>query len=132
MWRLAVALFLGFAAPAPAGTGDPGPSVRRGHVDASRRTAEARRLFRSGAALVREARWADALTAFERSLALRPHAVTIYNIAACERALGRYARAATLYLHALSMTAADGGGLNDALRSEAGARVAEMLGLLVS
>ena len=35
----------------------------------------------------------EAIAAFERSQALRPHPLTVYNIGACERALGRYTRA---------------------------------------
>jgi len=54
---------------------------------------QARELYLDGLKHVREAHWGDALAAFERSRALRPHAMTTYNIGACERALGRYTRA---------------------------------------
>ena len=54
---------------------------------------QARELYLDGLRHVREAHWGDALAAFERSRALRPHALTTYNIGACERALGRYTRA---------------------------------------
>src|SRR5262249_2464224 len=46
-----------------------------------------------GASLVREAKWSEALASFERSFALVAHPVTLFNIAACERALGNYTRA---------------------------------------
>lgn len=50
---------------------------------------DARVAFREGAALIEQAEWATALGAFERSLALRPHALTLYNIGVCQRFLGR-------------------------------------------
>ncbi len=49
----------------------------------------ARTAFREGAALVEQSEWASALTAFERSLQIRPHALTLYNIGVCQRFLGR-------------------------------------------
>jgi hypothetical protein len=55
--------------------------------------ATARLHFGRGAELVQDARWADALAEFERSFDLVPHPVTLFNVAACERAMGRYARA---------------------------------------
>ncbi len=56
-------------------------------------TVSARREFVAAADFVREAKWGEALGAFERSAALRPHALTTYNIGACHRALGHYVRA---------------------------------------
>lgn len=53
----------------------------------------ARQAFLRGTELVRDARWAEALAAFEEAEATIPHAITIYNIGACERALGRYTSA---------------------------------------
>lgn len=55
--------------------------------------AEARERFRQGVEFVKQAKWSEALDAFDASRALRPHAVTTFNIGACERALGRYTRA---------------------------------------
>src|SRR5881392_4012959 len=63
--------------------------------------ADARQKFVEGAALVKNAQWADAETAFEESARLHPHAVTTFNIGACERAMGRYTRARALFRHAL-------------------------------
>lgn len=62
----------------------------------------ARALYGEGLELVKKAQWSDALSAFERSYALRPHAMTTYNIGACERALGRYTRARVALLRALA------------------------------
>ena len=39
----------------------------------------ARQAFRDGAALVEQSEWAGALAAFERSLSIRPHALTLYK-----------------------------------------------------
>jgi hypothetical protein len=55
--------------------------------------AEARAEFARGAELVRQAKWAEALAAFEKSHAERAHPVTLFNVGACERALGSYTRA---------------------------------------
>ena len=67
---------------------------QRGAPDA---TGEARRLYQRATQLVDAAQWYEALGLFERSYQLRPHAVTLFNIAVCERALGRYTRARAVY-----------------------------------
>jgi hypothetical protein len=72
--------------------------------------AQARALFNEGTDGARRGEWRLALTAFERSVALHPHAVTTYNIGYCERALGRYTRARKLFAGALAENAAHGGG----------------------
>src|SRR5689334_11653313 len=51
---------------------------------------EARARFDEGAKLAEVGRYDDALSSFARSHALRPHAVTTYNMATCERALSHY------------------------------------------
>jgi hypothetical protein len=58
---------------------------------------------------VKNARWGEALAAFERSAELRPHPLTTFNIGACERALGRYTRARTTLTKALAANDASGG-----------------------
>ena len=63
--------------------------------------AKARASFSEGTDLVAKARWGEALAAFERARELRNHPITTYNMAACERALGRFTRARALYLEAL-------------------------------
>jgi len=73
--------------------------VARG--DENAQLTEARQLFQSGTELVKVAQWYEALGAFERSNALRPHPVTLFNLAACERALGRYTRARARFVEAL-------------------------------
>ena len=63
---------------------------------------EARAAFTLGAALSKEGKWMDALAAFQRSAVLKPHPITTYNIAYCERALGHYARAVERFSTALA------------------------------
>jgi hypothetical protein len=58
------------------------------------RVGEARALYARGIELVKASEWAEALDNFEKSFAARAHPVTLYNIGACERAMGRYTRAA--------------------------------------
>src|SRR5258705_8161610 len=71
--------------------------------------AEARTAFREATSLARQAQWGEALLAFERSSRLRPHTFTTYNIAYCERALGRYTRARKFLAKALAENEARGG-----------------------
>ena len=68
----------------------------------------ARQEFLNGAELVKEARWGEALGAFERSDKLRPHAITTYNVGACERAMGLYTRAQKTFKDALAQNEAAG------------------------
>ena len=64
--------------------------------------SRAREEFQSGATLATEGRWKDALAHFSLSASLRPHAMTTYNIAFCERALGRATRARKFFSRALA------------------------------
>jgi PEGA domain len=91
--------------------------------------AEARKLFVDGTDLVRRAQWSEALAAFEQSARLRPHAITTYNIGACERALGRYTRARATFARSLDENGRVGQ-LPPSLSEEARAFVAEIDGLL--
>jgi hypothetical protein len=91
---------------------------------------EARQKFVEGAALVKNAQWAEAMSAFEQSARLHPHAVTTFNIAACERAMGRYTRARALFRHALEEDAAGTGKLPQSLSDDAKALVSEIDSIL--
>ena len=75
--------------------------VTHAEPEADPNTEQARGLFRNGSELAKDARWGEALAHFERSAALRPHPGTTYNIAICQRALGRYARAERAFHRAL-------------------------------
>ena len=63
---------------------------------------EARKQFVAGNDLAKASQWAQALAAFERSAQLRPHALTTFNMAVCERALGRLTRARLLFAQTIS------------------------------
>jgi hypothetical protein len=93
---------------------------------------EARELFATGAELVKAAKWSEALTAFERSFALVPHPVTLFDIGACERALGSYARARRTLLRARELDrAGKSGTLPESARSDVEAFLAEIAAILV-
>ncbi|WP_394829693.1 PEGA domain-containing protein [Pendulispora albinea] len=93
---------------------------------------EARAEFMRGTALVTEARWAEALAAFERAAALRPHPITTHNIGACERAMGRYTRAYRTFARALEENRlTDEKALPASLATEAKGYLAEIDRLLV-
>src|SRR5262245_56196099 len=92
---------------------------------------EALAAFVEGTQLVRQARWAQALGAFERAAKIKAHAVTTYNIGACERAMGRYTRARKSFVDALKQNDASGGRqLPDSLASQTRGYLAEIDGLL--
>ncbi len=69
----------------------------------------ARAAFRQGAALAQEGRWNDALAQFERSVAMRLHATTLYDLGFCERALGHATRAKKYFDRALARDASTAG-----------------------
>lgn len=98
----------------------------------SKDVVEARAEFVRGAAFIRELQYADALTAFEKSAKLRPHAATTYNIGACHRAMGRYALARkTLRASLAQDTAAGGSELPPSLKTELNGFLAQIEQLLV-
>lgn len=107
-------------------------------VDASARaeddptTIRARNEFVLGAEFVKRAQWGEALAAFERSRTLHPHALTTYNIGACERALGHYTRARRALLDALAQDErAEHTQLAEGFTGEAKTFLREIEGLLV-
>ena len=100
-------------APAPPAAAEPSDALR------------AREEFRAGGRLVEQSEWAAALAAFERSLALRAHALTIYNIGVCQRFLGRYTLAAHTLRLALSRSEGSAE-LPDLFRDQAKAYVDEI------
>lgn len=82
------------------------PTTGSSSASVDPQTAEARDAFARGVELVDQARWSEALASFERSFELRPHALTRYNVGACERALGRYTRARRALIEALARNTA--------------------------
>jgi len=80
----------------------------------------ARELFVKGGQLVKDADWAGALAAFEESSRLHAHPVTTFNIGACLRAMGQYARARKAFAGALEDTGQLGTALTDETRRYVG------------
>jgi hypothetical protein len=58
---------------------------------------EADRHFKSGVALYKEAKYAEALAEFERAYEIAPHPLVLYNIATCHRELSHYGEAVKYY-----------------------------------
>lgn len=58
---------------------------------------EADHHFKSGVALFKEAKYAEALAEFERAYEIAPHPLVLYNIAGCHRQLSHYAEAVSYY-----------------------------------
>jgi len=81
-------------------------SSRPAHAEGT--ADEAQATFKQGAEAVEAAEWARALALFERSRALYKHPLTTYNIAVCQRFLGRYALAGQTLRDALAENAATG------------------------
>ncbi len=103
----------------------------RADEEISSNTEEARAEFVHGVELAGKGLWGEALAAFEQSSKLRPHALTTYNIATCERALGSYTRARATYTRALDDDAHTGGReLPSSYADEARTRRAEIDALL--
>jgi hypothetical protein len=112
----------------PAAPTAPAPSIEPSAEEA--RVAEARDLFKQGVESVKEAQWASALSAFERSAALRPHATTTFNIGACERAMGAYTRARASFRRSIEEDSARPGELAPSLLVEAQGLLREIEQLL--
>ena len=85
----------------PPRSSEPEPSEAEGDAEPDDTIAKARAFFAKGIERVRRNEWGEALAAFNASAELRAHAVTTYNIGACYRATGRYAKARQSFLEAL-------------------------------
>ena len=94
--------------------------------------AGARQHFEAGAELVKAAKWSEALAAFESSFGLVRHPVTLFNIGACERALGSYARARRTLVRTRELDRAGAeGALSDSARSDVEAFLTEIAEILI-
>ena len=80
---------------------------------------KAREAFSQGVELVKKANWSGALSAFERSASLHPHATTTFNVGAVERAMGRYTKARATLKRALQEGSRNEGQLAPSLADEA-------------
>jgi hypothetical protein len=90
------------------------------------RVSGARAAFLRGVELAKIGRWNEALTAFERSNELLRHAVTLFNVGFCERALGHYARAERAFSDAVADDASGASSLPADLRTSARELLAEI------
>jgi hypothetical protein len=107
------------------------PALRADDKDPN--VAKAREEFTKGNEAGKHAQWAEALASFERSAALRPHAVTTFNIGVCQRAMGNYTLARDTLLRALEQNQKAGGGeLADSLAAEDRAFVTQIDELLAT
>lgn len=86
MKHLAAILVLAVAVPAAGAPKKPTPEQK-----------EADRHFKSGVALFKEGKFAEALAEFERAYEIAPHPLVLYNIAGCYRELSRYGEAVKFY-----------------------------------
>jgi len=98
-------------------------------VDPTREEATA--AFKEGTKLVGETKWAEALTSFERAQSLVPHAITLFNMGVCQRALGRYTVARRTFTAALAEHNTKRTVLPQQLEQDARAYLEEMANLLV-
>lgn len=102
-------------------------------ADDDPQTTRAREEFVKGTDSVHKAQWSEALAAFERSSKLRPHAITTYNVGACERALGQYTRARKTLREALAQNErSQGQELADGLVTEIKGYLDQIDGLLAT
>lgn len=131
IWLLGASAPLQARTPRRPGVSQPAPAPAVATETVPHNVTKARALFAKGASLVRSAQWAEAQAAFEESNKLRPHPITVYNIGACERALGRYTVAAATFQRALTFPAAGGATMSESLIAEARTYMAEIERLLV-
>jgi PEGA domain len=113
------------SAPRPGSVPSTAPSAAQAPADAQ--TERGRQAYLRGAAASKEEHWGEALTAFEEAAAIRDAPRVQYNIAYCQRALGRYVaarRATQRVLH-------DTSGLDPSEIENSKAYLVEFEGLIV-
>ena len=88
-----VAIVVGPALETPAALRGPAPKAAAKPEPKTPEQKEADRHFKSGVALFKEAKYAEALAEFERAYEIAPHPLVLYNIAGCHRELSHYSEA---------------------------------------
>lgn len=88
--------------------------------------ALAREAYVLGSQLAKQGQWADALAAYERSHAIRPHATTQFNIGYVQRALGHLVAARASLKAALARQSMHPDEMDDALTAEAESYLVEL------
>jgi hypothetical protein len=92
--RLGALLALGIVIGAPNAARADDPKPNAGSNDAAANATEAgRQAFLRGVGLAKAEQWSDALASFEEAAAARDAPLVQFNIAYCQRALGRYVAA---------------------------------------
>ena len=95
---IAVALAIGVLAPGAVIAAPPPRQGATGEATPDELLQkEADRHFKSGVALYRDAKYAEALDEFERAYEIAPHPLVLFNIAECHRDLLHYAEAVASY-----------------------------------
>src|SRR5262249_33051635 len=97
LMRTVIAIFPLALALATSATADAAPRKKPPKEDKSPEQKEADRHFKSGVALFKEQKYAEALAEFERAYEIAPHPLVLYNIAGCHRELSHYADAVKFY-----------------------------------
>src|SRR5262245_7997167 len=95
MQRLALLLAL-VVAPLPLAAAPRKPAPQK-PAPKTPEQREADRHFKSGVALFKETKYAEALAEFERAYEIAPHPTVLYNIAGCHRLLSHYSDAVAYY-----------------------------------
>jgi hypothetical protein len=107
-------------------------SLAFGQAKATPEARRAKALFEEGVALSDEGKWADALSAFQKSDELQPSASARYNIGATLRALGRYVEATKLLEQVLADGASSKTPLKPALKKDIEKLLAEVKAKVVT
>ena len=95
MQRLALLLAL-VVAPVPLAAAPKKPAPQK-PPPMTPEQREADRHFRSGVALFKETKYAEALAEFERAYEIAPHPLVLYNMAGCHRLMSHYTEAVAYY-----------------------------------
>lgn len=103
------------------------PTAEKPEIDAT--TLEARRHFKAGTKLYRDANYAGALAEFEEAYRLKPGPGSLQNVALSQKGLFRYAEAAASLELLLARHAAE---LTDGEREAVSAAITELKGLVAS
>ena len=128
--RLSLVICIACAVASPVQASEQAPKPKTIESEAVAKE-EATAAFKAGTALVSEAKWAEALAAFERANGILPHAITLFNIGICERALGRYTAARKTFDAALVEDKSGRTQLPDRLKQDIAGFLQEIEGLLV-
>lgn len=92
-----LALFIALSLTAAPAKSKPKPKPEPAPAAATDPTTKARQLFTRGQTLYGQARYSDAIAAFEEAYVLKPHPVILFNVGKCWEQLGETAKALRSY-----------------------------------